>query len=808
MTKDTIALCMIVKGTKDEAPLLAKALGSINGYVDAIYLNINVPKGKKISQDVIDVAERFGAIYIKSVWEGNFVKARTQSFSMATEDFLLWLDADDIIDRPQEIKNAVSVLSKQQQGIYILYDYDHDEYGNTTVSHWVARIVRNNGSYKWQASISDDTVAVHETLVEVIPRPKALCGDFKVVHQSTPDRMESSLRRNIELLEGMYGKQGQDGEYDPRTLFYLATHYYDAKQFGQALNLLQNYLQLSGWAEERCEARVYVGNIFRRFEQDSQAATEYLMAIGEYQNSPRPYIELAEIEYEKSRYQQSADWIEKCLQLPKATTTMVQRPMESTFRAYLLGAQANVNIGGKKLEVAHEYIQKALKLRPTDPDAKKAQDIIDELIEKREDIRAAMRIVRKYEKAEQATKIVPFINSLPDDVQDNPLVLNTRHQYTEPKMWGEKTIAVYVGQGPLGIWGPWSLDGGIGGSEEAVIRLSNELAKLGWKVTVYATPGEKFGYYNNANKRSGNGAINWDDNVGTKTVLWKQYYEFNPKDEYNVLIAWRNPAFFDAGIKAKKRYLWLHDVMDKEEFIPERLENIDKVIFVGQYHADLYKGVVPEEKWLVSGNGIEVADFIAADGKYKRTPHRMIYMSSYNRGLKILLDNWNKIRTEAPDATLDIYYGWEGYDAINKDNPERMEWKNKLVKQMKSLPGVKDHGRVSHKQIVKEIATADIFAYPCIFNEVYAISYVKAMAGGAWPVSTDFAELQHYKKDGGIQVHYEMGKADKMISKYIDTLTKTLKEGVSETKREAMMEKARSKYGWYTTAEQWNKDMS
>lgn len=787
-----LGLAMIVKGTKDEAKLLAKALGSINGYVDNIYLNINVPKGNRVSPEVIKIAERFNAKYIITTWTGNFVTARTKSFSMAKEDFVMWMDTDDTVDKPQELKKVIAVLSKQQQGIYVLYDYDHDEFGNTTISHWVARIVRNNGSYKWQASIADKSVAVHETLVEVIPRPKALCEDFKVIHHSDPDRRLSSLRRNIELLEGMYQKQRKNGEYDPRTLFYLATHYYDAGRLQEAAELLQDYLTTSGWAEERCEARVYLGNIMRRFERDEQAREEYLMAIGEYQNSPRPYIELSELEYEKGRFQDSADWIEKCLALPKATTTMVQRPMETTFRSFLLGAQANVNLGGKKLEVAKEYIQKALKSRPLDPEAQSAQDVIDDLIDKREDIRAAMRIVHKFEGEKQPTKVLPFINSLPDDVQDNPLVLNARHEYTRPRKHGPKEISIYVGQGPLGIWGPWSLEDGIGGSEEAVIRLSRELSALNWDVTVYATPGDKAGKDLESNYEH--------------PVIWNQYYEFNPKDEYNILIAWRNPAFFDAGIKARKNYLWLHDVMDKEEFIPERLANIDKVIFVGQYHADYYKGVIPESKWFVSGNGIDAQDFIDADGKFKRQKHRMIYMSSYNRGLQVLLENWYKIKKEVPDAILDVYYGWEGYNSINRDNPERMKWKDDLIKKMKSLPGVTDHGKVSHKQIVEEINKADIFAYPCIFNEVYAISYVKAMAGGAYPVSTDFAELEHYGKDGGIQVHYEPGKIKEMASEYIDVLITTLKKVVTDQTRTDMEQKARLKYTWKKTAEGWDKE--
>lgn len=801
MTQPTVALAMIVKGTADEAPLLDNCLTSVQEYVDGIFLNINTPKGTKPAKEVLEIAKQHNAAYIITEWAGNFVEARNRSFSMVPEsvDWVMWLDTDDTVDKPEELKRVIAVASKAQHGIYVNYEYDHDDYGNVTVNHYVARIVRNNGSYTWKSSVRDEKIAVHETLVEVIPRPKAVCNDFNIIHHAEGERKEASLIRNIDLLEKMLENQQEAGEIDPRTLFYLATHYFDANQFAGAKDLLQQYMQLSGWAEERCEALVYLGKIYEAEGKEDQAHHAYLLAIGEYQNSPRPYLELSELDFRRKRYEESASWIEKLLALPKPSTTMVQRPMENKFRAYLLAAQAYINIGGKKLDEAKLMIEKALNLRPLDEDAKRAQDIIDNLIDKREDIRAALRIVHKFETSDK-NKIVPFLDTLPLEVQDNPLILNTRHAYAEPTKWPKKSIALYVGQGPLGIWGPWSLKDGIGGSEEAVVQLSRQLSLLGWKVTIFATPGDRAGY----DQYRG---YAMSEELGDKTgetdyfaPLWKQYYEFNPKDEFDVLIAWRNPGFFDYEFKARKKYLWLHDVMDNEEFTKERLNNLDKVIFVGQYHAELYRGIIQEEKWFVSGNGIMPEAF---EGKQlERIPHRMVYMSSYNRGLKILLDHWDEIKKEVPDATLDIYYGWGSYDALNKDNPERMEWKNSMVKQMKKLDDVTDHGKISHEQIIHEIMTADIFAYPCIFPEVYCISYIKAISGGAYPVTSDYAELEHYKKHGGIQAHYEQGKFTEFVDEYIAKLIKALKSS------DRTLTVNRDEYSWKTTAKNWAKEMN
>ena len=132
-----------------------------------------------------------------------------------------------------------------------------------------------------------------------------------------------------------------------------------------------------------------------------------------------------------------------------------------------------------------------------------------------------------------------------------------------------------------------------------------------------------------------------------------------------------------------------------------------------------------------------------------------------------------------------------------------MAWKNKMVKQMNTLKGVKEHGRIGHRQIIEESFKADIFAYPCVFPEVNCISYCKAMAGGAIPVSSDYAALLRYKDDGGVQVHYDINDYKQFEIDYIDDLIKTLKEPRQD--RAEMMKAAVDKYSWHQTALDWDK---
>lgn len=787
-----IAAALIVKGTPDEAELLDKCLKNLKGHVDAFYLDINAPEGKKPAKEVIAVAKRYKADIKETIWKGDFVGARNANFARVPKEyeFILWVDGDDTIENPEKIREVCAITPNTIDGIYIKYDYAHDEYDNVTVSHWVARVVRNNDSFAWKSSFSDSEVTVHETLNERRKVGKVMNDEFWVKHHADEERRDRSLARNISILEQMLSKSAKNP--DPRILYYLATHYVDANKLLEAKELLEWYLMLSGWAEERSQAYVYLGMIYDAMQDLDKARGCYMRAVAESPNDPNPYVELGELEMRDQLWDKATYWLEMAVAKKLDPMASVTRPMDSTYRAYKALSQAYANIGGKSLQKAQKWLTEALKLRPFDPELHDAQEVLDQVVEVRDLTKATNQLIKKLKDDKETEKIVPFLDSLPTKMQDNPLVTSARNYYREPKIWPKKSVVILAGWGPLGNWGPSGLDKGIGGSEEAIIRISRELTKQGYSVTVFGTPGEEAGL--------------------DGEVEYKHYWEFNSKDTFDVFISWRSPEQFDKKINARKSYLWLHDVMDKEEFIDERIANIDRIIFVSQYHRDLYP-FIPEEKCFVSGNGITPEDFIELDGKFDRDPHRVIYMSSHVRGLQLIYEVWPDVKKEVPDAKLDIYYGWGSYDSVNKSNPERMAWKEKMLQWVEELDGVTDHGKIGHKQIAEEIFKSGVWAYPCPFPEVYCITAVKAQAGGAVPVSSNFAALKETVQFGEIldmkaqDEKTPVGQWDKEeLEKFKVALIKVLKDPeYQESIRLKMMTWARTQ-SWANTAGSWIED--
>lgn len=794
-----VAACYIVKGTADEAPLLEQSLKSIKEHVDGIFIDVNAPKGKKPSKKVLAVARKYTDNVRETVWEHNFVKARNDNFASVPKSFthILWLDTDDTVENPEKIREVAAVMPNQAHGVYIAYDYQHDQYGNVTLSHYVARLVRNDGTFAWKSSFDDAEVTVHETLNPVRMVDSVMNDEFKIVHHADDDRRNASLIRNIELLEGMY-ERTKDSP-DPRILFYLATHYYDAGLLGRTKVLLEQYLQMSGWAEERSQAWAYLGDIFKFSGDTAKARGCYTKALAENPDDPIPYVELGELELENQMWQKAVSWLEMAAAKKPPQTTAVLRPLEGTYRAYKALATAYTNMGGKQLQTARKWLTKAIELRPFDPELQQAREILDGLKDIATQNKAVATLLNALDHDKETGKILPLLDSLPEKLQNSPIVAGTRQMYTTPKEWPDKSLAIYCGSSALGHWGPWSLEEGIGGSEEAVIQLSEEFRKLGWQVTVYATPGLRAGNYKGSEP----------DLYSDSYVEWRHYWEFNPKDEFDVLVGWRLPALFDTKFKARKQYLWLHDVIDAPELTKERLDNIDKVIFVSQYHADLYD--IPADKKFASGNGIDPKAFEAMDGKVKRNPKKVVYMSAHERGQDLLQRIWPDVIKEVPDAEAHCYYGWSGYDHINRDNPERMEWKQQLIEEQKTLKNFTDHGKIGHQDIIKEIFSAGIWAYPTGFPEVYCISGVKAQAGGAWPVYSNHAALKQTVRYGDkLEIDEDknhIGKwTEDKLQEFKWMLITRLKDPVSNEQRKQAMDWARNNMSWASTAVQWSEE--
>jgi glycosyltransferase involved in cell wall biosynthesis len=329
-----------------------------------------------------------------------------------------------------------------------------------------------------------------------------------------------------------------------------------------------------------------------------------------------------------------------------------------------------------------------------------------------------------------------------------------------------RTIAIVCPQAPE----PWdwtSLQTGIGGSEEAVVRLSRQFALRGHSVTVYG---------------GGRQSV-WE--VPGGTISFKSISDYVRAD---VLIGWRYPELFVNQVRpleAEWRALWLHDSVPAER-VAQALPYIDRIWCISNYHSNLYAHLGP--KVYIGRNGIDPEDM---PGEMLRNTKKIVYISSPFRGLDTLLEYWPEIKKRVPEAELHAYYGWESSMATLA-TPDGQAFKARVDELLKQ-DGVTWHGRVGQAELYREVRSAGVWAYPTRWNEEHCISAYVAQACGAWPVVYPMGALPQSVVWG-----YKVGPED-----FTNSVIAAMKH--SEDERKVMMDWTRAHTSWAEVASDWER---
>ncbi len=274
----TISLCMIVKNEED---VIGRCLSSVEGIADEIII---VDTGS--TDKTKDIAKKYTDKIYDYKWNCNFADARNYSFSKATKDYWLWLDADDVIlekDREnlKALKKNLDLTTDVVMMIYNLYDGKSDDHTNPLVSFFRERLIKRNQGIKWEG-------AVHEAISRhgnVIYR-----DDIAISHKKLKTR---DSERDLNIFQKMILR----GEtFTPRDQFYYARELYYHKKYKEAIKMFEKFLNNpGGWVENKIDACMHLNycytalnefqkglhSLFRSFEYDIPRA-EICCEIGKY----------------------------------------------------------------------------------------------------------------------------------------------------------------------------------------------------------------------------------------------------------------------------------------------------------------------------------------------------------------------------------------------------------------------------------------------------------------------------------------------------------------------------------------------
>ncbi len=768
----SISLAMIVKNEEDH---LRATLDSAVEAVDEIVI---VDTGS--TDDTKGVISAFTAAHPEVVvkvydfeWVEDFSKARNFSFSKCTGDAVLWLDGDDILVNPERLRRAVRFHFRDEEylvdKIVLPYNYRRDPFGNVTERQLRERVTRR-GTHEW-------TREIHEFQVQKYALNTVVMDNVWVDHESPEDSEESRSKRNLRVATKAVEKY-EEGQVPAYLHFYRGQALRALDRVEDSVSAYKKYLELSDWKDERQMAMVCIAMMYRHQKEYNEAIRWAKDGTMENTANPNGWLELAEAYHGAERWGDclnSLRHLKECEDPPKE---LPHDPTRLTLRPAILAAKAFVGIGDTRSAIkAYDKIVKAV---PDDPglqematqleEMKRQQDLHDAFLE----VAAAYREDGNH-KAELAIRSVP-----PKRIAHFPGIIGAH------KPDGKYRLVIYCGPTDH-AWGPASLTHGVGGSEEAVIHVANRFAKAGWAVEVYcSTPMDGI----------------------VEGVAWNPPWAIDENNDFSdtdVFLAWRSPRFLSLGKKARLRGLWLHDIPVPQLYSPKYVDLIDFAFVLSEYHKGLYADLIPEDKMIVTRNGI-AEDWLEAP-QQKDGPLEFIYASAPDRGLEPLIKEiWPKIREKHQDAVLRVFYGFETYMAANKDQPTKFRWAQDLMQAVGSAEGVEYHGKVGQRELAEWYSKAHYWLYFTSFPEISCISAMKAQACGCWPMTSGYAALAETQKFGwkssdGRDVMTEGGKD--AINVAIIAVLDQIQQGVTMDDRKEMSEWAMKAFSWDSLVQDW-----
>lgn len=253
----------------------------------------------------------------------------------------------------------------------------------------------------------------------------------------------------------------------------------------------------------------------------------------------------------------------------------------------------------------------------------------------------------------------------------------------------------------------------------------------------------------------------------------------------------------------KIRVYWVHDLPQDPETNHLKDANsrsrFQKIVFCGQWQYQQYQnflGVPYDPKVAVIETAI---DPIPAKEKSK-DEIRLIYTSTPQRGLALLVPVFEKLCEKYDNIVLDVFssykiYGWDDADAQFEE----------LYERCRNHPKINYHGFASNDEVRKALQDAHIFAYPSIWQECNSRSLIEAMSAGLLCVHPNRAGL--CDTAGGLTFQYQ---GSDNHQEHANIFYQALDNAINVVHQEQVQDYlkfvkayADSRYNWTKITQQW-----
>lgn len=258
----------------------------------------------------------------------------------------------------------------------------------------------------------------------------------------------------------------------------------------------------------------------------------------------------------------------------------------------------------------------------------------------------------------------------------------------------------------------------------------------------------------------------------------------------------------------KIRIYWLHDLAYdpetnhlKDQWSRDRFH---KIVYCGNWQMNQYQdflGVPQDSKTCVIETAIDPIQFVPKS----REQIRLVYTSTPQRGLEILVPVFIELAKKYPNIHLDVFSSFAIYGWPDADKP----WEH-LYEQCRQHPQITYHGFAPNDVVREHVQRAHIFSYPSIWQECNSKALIEAMSAGCLCVHPDFAGLPDTAGGLTAMYHWTPNKNEHANIFYgmLDNAIQIVNEEQTQNYLGFVKQYADSRFNWGNIITRWNSLLS
>ncbi|MDQ5985814.1 MAG: Beta-barrel assembly-enhancing protease [Syntrophus sp. SKADARSKE-3] len=295
----TISCTMIVK---NEEVFLEKCLESIKDWVDEIVI---VDTGS--DDDSVNIAKRFTDKVFFHSWEGDFSKARNQSITHATGDWIFIIDGDEELIEGCGPMIREAVVSAGQTDAFYVTTVSTYSGGKKTARHNSERLFRNNGIIHYESIVHNRVVGHTST------KPSKI----EIMHYGYDVDEKKANEKHLRTT-ALLKQQIAENPDNPMPHHYLGTSYLAQGLFRDCITESEKAIELAEmmkddyplylWSHQNAAMSHYY------LSEWNQAKAQALRTLEKFDGYMDSYYVLALVALEQGQWENAREYGEKFLE--------------------------------------------------------------------------------------------------------------------------------------------------------------------------------------------------------------------------------------------------------------------------------------------------------------------------------------------------------------------------------------------------------------------------------------------------------------------------------------------------------------